>query len=638
VNYLRSPRIHFAGKFQADVSTVNNDVRHFANAQFRDEFQQLMEVQGDKITKYNGYWNPQGTGAWRLLGCRVTAAVLDGRVLTRPEDDPVVGCVVGDAADLVAGKLVDLDPQQQMVSQIWGLSVGVVDGRGVTAFRGDFAVTAFCDLWLRQQTEQFFEQQLAAAYQSVLTGVRWPDLLNSPCLRALKALGSNGLLSIRLNVFGYERSPTAADYGTGVVVGTIGPAAANEPRHFVAGRHLTAALTQSGFPFVPANQVANLQAEWDEATQTVHVDFGNALPIANAAGVLEDIGPLAVGVVRNADAKQGDTVTADQVEILGPVPYRNDGWYVTTAGIQDFPLGGNAAATALLPDHPLAVLLQGQTGQYTVLNRETAGGVYARADVFVFRLNPGDSAKIDFYARKYGRPLATTLTAQPTEGFMGGPGTGADIPNIPVPDVNTPAGVLQFHPSFETGPDGRGSLTVTAAAQGPGNPRQYLDGQVYGIAYQIKDLPDNYNANPFDYISILAWDRFDVPDQPTWYQHIRPILTQYGNLYPIMSRRLVNLGDYASVVGNLPLMKLSLSLPADDPNSMPVTRDMSAAKRETLLNWLDARDPSTGLPPLGQPPAPAASAAGPAAEAAGAEPDVSSKVEFLRQALRHRRR
>jgi hypothetical protein len=485
VSYLRSPRIHFAGKFQADVSTVNNDVRHFADALFRDEFQQLMEVQGDKITKYNGYWNPQGTGAWRLLGCRVTAAVLDGRVLTRPEDDPVVGCVVGDAADRVAGKLVDLDPQQQMVSQIWGVSVGLVDGCGVSAFRGDFAVTAFCDLWLRQQTEQFFEQQLAAAYQSVLTGVRWPDLLNSPCLRALKAQGADRLLSIRLNVFGYERSPTAANYGTGVVVGTIGPAAANEPRHFVAGRHLTAALTQAGFPLVPANQVGNLQAEWDEATQTVHVDFGNALPITNAAGVLQDIGPLAVGVLKNADAKQGDTVTADQVQILGTVPYRNDGWYVTTAGIQDFPLGSNAVATALLPDHPLAVLLQGQTGQYTVLNRETAGGVYARADVFVFRLNPGDAAKIDFYASKYGRPLATTLTAQPTEGFMGGTGTGADIPNIPVPDVNTPAGVLQFHPSFETGSDGRGLLTVTAAAQGPGNPRQYLDGQVYGIAYQI---------------------------------------------------------------------------------------------------------------------------------------------------------
>lgn len=170
---------------------------------FLNEFQQLMEVQGDKITKYDGYWNPQGTGAWRLLECRVTAAVLDGRVLTSPEDDPVVGCVVGDAADRVAGKLVDLDPQQQMVSQIWGLSVGLIDGLGVTAFRGDFAVTAFCDLWLRQQTEQFFEQHLAAAYQSVLTDVRWLDLLSSPCLRALKALSADGLLSIRMNVFGY---------------------------------------------------------------------------------------------------------------------------------------------------------------------------------------------------------------------------------------------------------------------------------------------------------------------------------------------------------------------------------------------------------------------------------------------------
>src|SRR5580704_12507576 len=100
---------------------------------------------------------------------------------------------------------------------------------------------------------------------------------------------------------------------------------------------------------------------------------------------------------------------------------------------------------------------------------------------------------------------------------------------------------------------------VTASAGGPGNPRKYIDGQLYGIGYQIKYVPDEFKPNPFRYISILAWDHYDVPEEPTWLEHIRPILWQYGNLYPIMSKRLIDLRDYDSVVCNLDIMKLSFS-------------------------------------------------------------------------------
>ena len=31
MSYLQFPRLAFTGKFQADVSTVNNDPRHFDN-------------------------------------------------------------------------------------------------------------------------------------------------------------------------------------------------------------------------------------------------------------------------------------------------------------------------------------------------------------------------------------------------------------------------------------------------------------------------------------------------------------------------------------------------------------------------------------------------------------------------------
>ncbi len=650
MSYLQSPRLHFAGRFQADTSTVNNDVRHFDNAYFRDQFQELMKYDDDgNIERYNGYWNPEGTGAWRLLGCRVTAAVLDGETFTHRSQDPVVGMRIGGSNDRVAAKLVDLDPQQQMVSQIWGLTVRLEDAAGDAAFSGRFAVAPFCDIWLRQQqADQAFDQQLAAAYQSVLRRVRWADFERSATLRTLAERSADGLLSIRMNVFGYDRTPDAPDYTTGVVVGTIGPARTGEPRHFVIGRQLVAALDQhqNAYPFVPANQVSNVQALVDPDRQVISADFGNALPIENSSGDLEDIGSLAFGVVRG-DAVQGDKLKAKRVEILGAIHYRDPGWLQTTAGIQDFDYSGNRWVKKNLGDHRLAVLREGDGG-YQVLNQETAGGLYARADNFVFRLEPGTTAQIDFYASAYGRRLATTIDARPTVGFMGGAGTGAELtPPIPIPDVNEPTDALDFACSFTTDSDGHASLPVTAAEAGPGNPRGYLDGQVYGIAYAIRDLPPGYNASPFNYVSLLAWDAYEMPEHPTWFGDIRPILSQYGNLYPIMSRRLVDLSSYESVIEHRNILELSFSLPIGDPNSMPVTRDLSVNKRRTILRWLRSRDPETGRPPRGGEPAerraapeapgrPAPGRPAPAEPAPG-EPDAGSKVGFVRQALARQR-
>lgn len=52
MSYLDSPRLAFAGDFQADVSTANNDVRHFDNATFEERFQRFSEGLIE-----NGWWN-----------------------------------------------------------------------------------------------------------------------------------------------------------------------------------------------------------------------------------------------------------------------------------------------------------------------------------------------------------------------------------------------------------------------------------------------------------------------------------------------------------------------------------------------------------------------------------------------------
>ncbi|HEX2254990.1 MAG TPA: hypothetical protein VHQ65_17120 [Thermoanaerobaculia bacterium] len=658
MSYLDLPRLHFAGRFQADTSTVNNDVRHFDDARFVPSFQAEMEVVDEKIVEYNGYWNPQGTGAWRMVGCRITGAVLGTETFTRREQDPAVGLLLSGSEDRVAGKLVDLDPQQQMVSEIWGLAVRLQDERGTIALDSRFAVAPFCDLWLRQQqATEYLDQQLAAAYQSVLEGVEWGPL-DSPVLAALRARSAEGLLSIRFNVFGYDRTPGAADYATGRVVGTIGPAAAAGPRRFVMGRHLVPALDPdpSLYPFVPANGVAGVQAVVDAAGRRVSADFGNALPIETSAGDFQDLGDLAFGVLADDQVAQGQTVAASAVELLGPIPYRDAGWYETTAGVMDFELSARSELLDHLAGRPLAVVGPDGDG-YKVLTRETGDGLYLRADLFVQRLDPGASADVDLWASRYGEPLAATVTTAPTAGFMGGPGTGAKIePPIPVPDVNVPADAIAFPPRLATDGAGHAVLTVTAKPTGPGCPRGYLDGQVYGIAYQLETLPPGYVSNPFDYVSVLAWDRYEPPEPLTWYGAIRPILLQYANLYPIMSRRLFDLADYQQVVANLAILRLSFSLPLDDPNSMPVTRDLSARKRQAILRWLDSTDPETGLPPRGEVPeagepearagtgaelrtaTPPASGGDPGAsvELAFNAPDPGSKVGFVRLAQAHR--
>jgi hypothetical protein len=69
---LNNVRTVFNGRFQADVSTVNNDVRHFDNSTFEASFQ---EFQSNREV-WNGWWNPPGSGAFRFLGCRVVAGAL----------------------------------------------------------------------------------------------------------------------------------------------------------------------------------------------------------------------------------------------------------------------------------------------------------------------------------------------------------------------------------------------------------------------------------------------------------------------------------------------------------------------------------------------------------------------------------
>src|SRR5438105_8496475 len=99
MSYLNPLRLHFAGKFQAAPSTVNNDPIHFDNETFQPSYQKLQVTGGPPK---DGWWNPQGDATWRLIGCHVTAAWISGA--PAPETDPIHHCLIADSDRTVAAK------------------------------------------------------------------------------------------------------------------------------------------------------------------------------------------------------------------------------------------------------------------------------------------------------------------------------------------------------------------------------------------------------------------------------------------------------------------------------------------------------------------------------------------------------
>lgn len=581
MSYLDLPRLHFRGWFQADVSTVNNDVRFYQNASFVPEYQQLNQ---------NGSWNPEGTGVFRFLDCAVTS---------------FDGVTVQNADNRAPGKLVDLDPQQQMVSQIWGMQVRLVDGAGKTLVQGEFKAAAFINLWLRQQTGIRQDQQLAAAYQSVLKYVEWFDISGFPLLQTLRSVTQFNQLSIDFNVYGYSRDATIPRFTMGHMVGTIGPYFRGEPEQFVRGRQFTYTYNKSQDFTVPDGGMGNMQAKVSSDGNTVTADFGNSFPIETADSPLQDIGKVFLGVLTSNPSSILATINADQVVIIGEVPYLTAGWYDKTAGVMDFDLSGNGQARQLIAANPLVVISPAASG-YNVRLQESLDGQYVRTDNFVYRMDPGQNYEIELYADRFGVPIPNAaINLSSTEGFMGGSGGGDTVspvtrPTAAIPDIATPPDAVQWPASVTANNNGYATAPINASREGPGTPRGYISGQLYGIGYQLASQPAGYASNPMNYVSVLAFSKKELPETPTWYRDIQHLFTQNNNLYPIMGRYVVNLSDYHDVVQRIRILTLAFALPPDDPNHMPVTRDMGAGDRATILKWLNTRGPD-GLPPLGTP-------------------------------------
>jgi hypothetical protein len=591
MSYLNALRLHFAGQFQANVSTVNNDPAHFDNATFEPSYQYL---QGPSMIPPNGWFSPQGDAAFRLLGCQITSAWMPSGPVTA--SDPVLQGLVADSDSGVPAKMADLDSEQQLVSEIWGLQVRIADGQGNTLLTGDFEPMAFTDIWDRAlKASQGGDANGGAMWQSVLQNLQWGDVGNSPFLTALQqAAVASGLLSIKFNLDGINMDNTSPAFMCGRIVGTIGPAAIDEPHHLVVGRQFMAFPGPNPNFFNPLGGINFCVGRVDTVAKCIFLDLGNALRTDTPGSGLANLGSLTLSVIdpiATPGHPAGTAVPLGTIPATGTGGYAGESWYETTAGVVALPLSDGQLQ--LMATNLLTITSPG------LAITETTSGAFVRADTFVYRMSPGDTVRISAYAMQWGNPLAGASIGFSLDPSQLQSTVGGGFPFVaPGPNVAKPENVLTCAnvplnttpPTVITDANGKGVLTLAAAD--PGNVRWFNNGQDYGIDGQVYGVRPAFTdpslatgpVNQWSFVSFLVWSGFTTSNPITW-QDLAPIFQQYANLYPVMNRFL-NLADYDSVVAHAGHLQLAFGLNTADPNSMPATRDLSPAKRQAILSWL----------------------------------------------------
>ncbi len=683
MSYLDLPRVHFGGTFQASPSTLNNTPNNYDPA-----FQ--------SAEKTELYWAPDGNGIFNLVDCSVTA--LTGSDATTADTDSLYRQPVTAIYTKAPPKIVDLDPAQQNVSEIWGLNIqiGYPGGAHVS---GVFKATPFSGIWQNAQGPKApHDSSSGAAYfQSVLSELTWdcrdslilqslqqrsPDrlsmkfilsahnnhspeyLFNTKTLQSLREqLGDIGNIVNKLEVLKDYRqmNPHKAEPGSpqptpgtqlgllptknyvqimcrqligeqltrthldtilnatrqenkpgstyefdhGNIVGTIGSYSKEKPDFYTPARSLIPTKPEKEFC-----QCFYATAKNDPANDRITLDLGDSLPVdwPGQSPWWEKLGDLSVGY-----CKAGSFVK------LADIPYINDSaqgksdrsasdFIYKRAGILDIDITEHRDALSL----PLTIVGTPNYKQHTFL-QEDMNGFSIRADRFVFRMNPGvktsesnypegDTQPLGIHVRQFGE-IVTTHNNAPlhvslqilsqaeaekyTRGTVGTSGS-AGIKNLSIPEGNDASVQVDSHTAVV---EKNGVAHFTLTASDPGNPRQHVDGQIYFIRYflQAGNTEIELTQDPNNLITVMNYDVPRIDGAVSWDNGIGEILRQFAFLYPVMDR--IGLSDHQRVKTNAQEIKMVLSFPITHPLHMPVTRDLSVAKRKLIIDWLNAGAP-----------------------------------------------
>lgn len=542
MSYLDLPRVHLYGTFLASPSTLNNYDSNYAV---------------DPPNPITPGWNPQGLASWTMDITVQTVVGADGG--GAPAGDTLAGATLTSVSSPTA-KLVDLDPDQQSVSQVWGLTVALTLSDGTVAFTGDVDPCALADLWLRVQGVRAGGTERAGGMFQTVVRPAWGDVSSSPTMQALKA-ASPEMLSLKWVVDGYNGSSASPGFNVGRMVATLGPQGADEPLHLLAGRRLRVGDLKN--PTITLLWDAPFQV--DAARKVLVLDLGNSVAMDALLGGNPLVDALTVSVAAG---------TAD-AQVLGTVPYTLD-TYRATAGIAELPL--TADQLALVRKAPVSVTATppAKFAAWPASLAEASDGAWVGIDTSFVRLNPGEQALVGLWATSWGERAQRTV----------------DLSLVDMGSNNTPAGGLTFPATVQTEASGYAAVALTGGSTAPRDPARTaddIDGQVYFVGGSW--LPAAQAAMGNVPLNVLVWDAYaPATDPPTWWGDVQPILYQFARLYPGM-RNILDISDYRTMAANAQRLSYAMSLPVAHPGYMPVTRDLSTAKRQAVLDWVAAGCP-----------------------------------------------
>ena len=647
MSYLDLPRIHFGGLFFTNPNTINNAIENYDPSRPPDPV----------------FWNPLGVAQLWLAECSVlSVAGPTGVLVTDPQADPVIGAAVqspspstpkqlpGGKGNYDIAKMVDLDPQQQLRSAVYGLRLYLALAGG-SGFSGLMTVPELQYLNGRVQIGPPIGGSWTAVgtWMGQIADVTWSgDLSASPFLVQFQAACAQGI-AVKLTIDLHQNVPASKglpgnEFCYGRVHGSLGPIRAGELAQVVPGRMLQV-------PQAPAPASAAAAAA---APESAAAPAGDAAPASTLVATREKFfSNLAAAQLDLAPQAAADSappapwnpapaqVTAASTQANGALLHldlggsiliggsqdpankrvgRSDGKFVVDSGIA---VGVQTAAGTFQP------LTNGQVSfatQYQQLNSQNKEVNLVRSAGLVDIPLTADEASL-----VAGLPLViqvsgTTVLQEPADGLLLGtqplslrlePATSGTVQLMARSFGQPVAGQQPMTwqisdssgaPSTDiviawAGPTDANGLASLAVSTPAGDvtlppPRQPLDTQLYLVSFLDptgQPVGDGYGqgqqANAS--LSVLRFQSFEIPAQPNWDQDVGPILQAYARLYPGM-KAILDIGDETTVQGAAPFIYARMSLPILDPAYMPVTRDLAPARIQTVLNWLKGLMPGPG--------------------------------------------
>lgn len=642
MSYLDFPRLHFSGLFYTGPSTINNITQNYTPSV-------PLESGPNQYDPNVALWNPMGVAQWWLEECTVLNAVGPEGAQVQATD-AVIGAAVrspssktpmsdGQGGFYDIAKMVDLDPDQQGRSALYGVRISVTLPNGA-GLQGLMTVAE-----LRQLNGRIPVRggswTAVGNWMGTLQDVVWSgDISGSPLLTALKAASAQGL-AVKLTADLHQNNPanifTSGDqFCYGRVLGSIGPVLAGELSQVVPGRCLqTAASPPTAAVAAPA-QVGNKRMQARERVVAMTAAIADqreaAANVVNAAAAKKpDPWNAAFSIISQTKPPNPQTKPQTLLSLdIGGSIYLNfkktssgatsDGTFEVDSGIsvgvfdltnkKFAPFANGALAftdqyqplvstpkncvlvknsgvfvipltsdeETLSSTNPLAISVNG-----VIVAQELSSGLWMDVSVSSQRIEcgSGQTSQVQLMVRQFGKPLANQAPPVTTDvqlvQWILQDGQWTNPQTLPTStDVGISIGT--------TDENGLAEITTTANVPDITLPgiRQPLDSQVYYIS--LADSDGNIIGDQQATLSVLLWTAFQAPANPSW-ADIGAVFGAYARMYPGMKARL-DISDQQTVAGFAPVVLSHMSKPFSDPAYMPVTRDLSPSKMNMIVSWL----------------------------------------------------